>query len=529
MASARPIQRPSALQSGAIALFLTALALPMAQMLVPLVPERANTENRALAGPPSLKQASLRGLRHFQQDLLGYFNDHYGFKAWLVHWDALANYRLFGTGINDGVVIGRDGWLYFQGVPKGGETGLGGAVPFSARELELIRSQLQGLDHALRARHTKLLVLLAPDKESVYSEFLPAGAPQGRRSRADQVAEALAGAGLAYVDLRRPLQAAKSEFNAPLYYLTDTHWNPLGAFVGQRELYRRLRTLVPGLEAGSKGAPLVHAVPNGGNGDLAGSLGLRGSLRDFDVAVVPAGRVTAAVPLPSPYFGLNDQVLAVPGSRAPRALVFRDSFFGFLLPQLSGHFSRSVYLWQNGVDLETVDKEKPDVVILEFIERNIRQLLQPVLASRPAGADPVKGLTQLGGVPAFAIDQVNGRPLAKSLPLKPMEKLYLKGWASDSPRRASPAAVYLKAGQDYFLFERTFRPDVAAQYGVAAYNDTGIELTVQPERLKAGSTALALVILSRTGKGYYVVPLDASVDKALSASPPHPRRLGYRP
>ena len=61
----------------------------------------------------------------------------------------------------------------------------------------------------------------------------------------------------------------------------------------------------------------------------------------------------------------------IPGSTLPRAVIFRDSFASRLVPFLSEHFSRAVYLWQNDFDADVVRQEHPDVVIQEIVGRHL--------------------------------------------------------------------------------------------------------------------------------------------------------------
>ncbi len=49
--------------------------------------------------------------------------------------------------------------------------------------------------------------------------------------------------------------------------------------------------------------------------------------------------------------------------------MFRDSFATWLVPQLSENFSRVVYSWQYTFDCQLVERERPDVVIQELVER----------------------------------------------------------------------------------------------------------------------------------------------------------------
>jgi hypothetical protein len=58
----------------------------------------------------------------------------------------------------------------------------------------------------------------------------------------------------------------------------------------------------------------------------------------------------------------------------PRAVVVVDSFGGALAPYLSEHFARSVFLTRilpPDQRLAIIDRERPDVVIEEIVERNV--------------------------------------------------------------------------------------------------------------------------------------------------------------
>ena len=64
-------------------------------------------------------------------------------------------------------------------------------------------------------------------------------------------------------------------------------------------------------------------------------------------------------------------VTEIAGSSLPRAMIFRDSFVSRIVPLLSEHFSRAVYLWQNDFDADDVLQEYPDVVIQEIVGRHL--------------------------------------------------------------------------------------------------------------------------------------------------------------
>ena len=54
-----------------------------------------------------------------------------------------------------------------------------------------------------------------------------------------------------------------------------------------------------------------------------------------------------------------------------KLLVFRDSFCTTLIPILRQNFSESLFVWETKLVEDIITDEKPDIVILELIERDI--------------------------------------------------------------------------------------------------------------------------------------------------------------
>src|SRR5262249_47492351 len=114
-------------------------------------------------------------------------------------------------------------------------------------------------------------------------------------------------------------------------------------------------------------------------GDLAGMLGLQDRFREERVDLEPliplhARRNNAG------FLSLPPGVPAFKTSFAmerddptlPRAVIFRDSYTGHLVPMLSEHFRRVVYVWDYSFDRAMVERERPDVVIQELVERILK-------------------------------------------------------------------------------------------------------------------------------------------------------------
>jgi hypothetical protein len=55
----------------------------------------------------------------------------------------------------------------------------------------------------------------------------------------------------------------------------------------------------------------------------------------------------------------------------PRAVCLRDSFMTPMAPLLSAHFSRLAYYWQQNFPQDVIEREHPDIVIEEIVERDL--------------------------------------------------------------------------------------------------------------------------------------------------------------
>ena len=86
--------------------------------------------------------------------------------------------------------------------------------------------------------------MIAPNKEGIYSEFMPTRMQKARssdKSRMDVAVEYLKKHTKAvFVNLKEPILEAKSEYPYNLYFKKDTHWNNIGAYVGFEALAKVL-------------------------------------------------------------------------------------------------------------------------------------------------------------------------------------------------------------------------------------------------------------------------------------------------
>jgi hypothetical protein len=348
-----------------IAIFVAAIVVPGAGTLLHLDHERPTGEKRDLAAFPDL-HATWTSLRAFPDGFTRYFEDNFAFRTRLVRWQAAIRLDALHVSPSPAVVAGRDGWLFYA--DDGAMQDYVDEKPFTHEELEAWRTTLQHTQDWLRGRGIKYVFVIAPDKHVIYPEMFPASVRRLHdESRMDELVSYLRSYSTVNVlDLRPALLAARA--HERLYHRTDTHWNDRGAFVGYQQIVARL-----GLQPMPRQAFQARDVTTNGR-DLAGMLGLTDVLSENDLRLTEIGgrRARIVEPAhPNEFYEDARIVTEQANTRLPRAVVFRDSFASSLVPFLSEHFSRAVYLWQNNFDPAVIEQEHPGVVIQEWVGRHL--------------------------------------------------------------------------------------------------------------------------------------------------------------
>jgi hypothetical protein len=336
---------------------------------------RLAVEKRPMAETPPLSRA-VADPTAYGPALAAYCRDAAPFRDHLIRAGFRGRLAFFGQSPVPSVLVGRRGWLYFTQ-----ESALDdylNAIPLTDEAIDImVRVQVERRDW-LAARGTAFLVVLAPNKASVYPEHMPKGLhPLGTVSRVDQLVGPLRRAGVAVLDLREPLRRAKAAHRA--YLKTDTHWNKWGAFQGSAAIVDALGRRFPALPALRVADYAVEAVRQPG-GDLAEMLLMPDLLPEVDLVPRSRGPVLAhaapngAYPDPADQPERDRLAFATDRTDWPRAVFFHDSFTRPMAPYLAERFSRSVFLWSHAFAPDIIRAERPDVVVLEVVERYIYAL-----------------------------------------------------------------------------------------------------------------------------------------------------------
>jgi hypothetical protein len=357
-----------------VALFFGLVSLPgLAQVATLGGPEIG--DNRVLAPPP--RWVGFSRLRDLAKATDAYIEDHFGLRRQLVRWNSLLRYKL-GVSSTSKVVIGEDGWLFYAG-EKVLEQHTGQNV-FTPAELERWVAVMTANRDWLARRGIPSIIMIAPDKSTIYPEKLPAyPRPPGRTTRADQLAARLKGTDLVLVDPRQALVAAKARPPRP-YFEGDSHWTQAGAFVAYRQLMERVQEKFPAA---------VPALPEDYDRALARATSDQAFLLALEDDLTYAAerwtrrsshqiRTVTRNPIAGDIWVWPVRFVENDLKDRPRVLIFGDSFTDYVLGPtfLYETFRDPVYTHHNGglFDFRLVDEAKPDLVIVQLAERYLASL-----------------------------------------------------------------------------------------------------------------------------------------------------------
>jgi hypothetical protein len=387
-----------------VVVFLVVIALPMLGMLRRgAEDEIKQTERREAAAFPDVQYSrhvlvpfpKKQSLREFPPGFEAWFNDRLATRGPLLQTYNLARVwglvsgsfarPAVGQETQTPVIIGRDGWLFFSGGRMADYHR--GTHPFSEEELDTWVRVIRARRDWLRARRIRYVFVVAPNKCTIYPEFMPRSLNKVRdESRWDQLLARLRGPdGVDVVDLRPALRQAKVQRRT--FHKIDSHWNDFGAYIAYRELMRHLRKHFPDATAW----PIEDfdvTIEETAGGDLASMARSPFPFHDTLIRLVPKRKRHGGGRIVSESHGVEsgrDVVSELPVAALPTAVIVHDSFMGALAPFLNEHFRRARYRATGKFPHELIERERPAIVIEEIVERGL-------MNAHPRNPEPLRAL-----------------------------------------------------------------------------------------------------------------------------------------
>lgn len=324
--------------------------------------DTTNYENRERAPKPSLTASDYET---YPQAVNNYIDDNLPFRNQFISLNSMVDFYLFHQSVDDRVSIGKEGWLFLDNPDEGDPMAyFQGTNLLTDAELEQIAGNLVAQRNILREMGKEFIVYIAPNKSRVYPEYVADSyGPMAESCMSSQLIRYLR----EHTDLRvvspyEDLLAAKNQVPENLYYLTDTHWNALGGYVGARALLQELGislppigdlTVIPGAET---------------SGDLANMLHLGPQMAHLDREYSLSGlEHKEPVQLEHQFYGAYSY--ACQGADPRKLYVVRDSFGSAMAPYLGSCFSETYLRHKSTYTFEDLLAQDPDIVVYEALER----------------------------------------------------------------------------------------------------------------------------------------------------------------
>lgn len=347
-----------------IGIFWSILLLPnILWLFAPPEMKNENIEKRTLASFPVF---SWEQLEDYPGEMEKYINDHAAFRNQFLSLNSGINFLLFQSVDSEDVIRGKEGWYFFR-VGRSVQDYRGQDL-FAPEELAVIGEKVRQVQQYYQERGITFMMLLAPNKESIYREYMPdAFTRLSEVNRYDQVADYLR------QETHVPVVAPKKYFlenrEWPWYYKTDTHWNDLGSFIALQMMVEVLGGEPVSLEEMDVSAEMWDG------GDLPPLCHLPDFLTEDTFYTVHG--YYDEVEVNTLDMQADGTVLLTEAANAPdkrRIALYRDSFSYSLMNHIPKYFQYVDSYYYNRFLPEYLDNNVPDVVVYEIVERDLDRI-----------------------------------------------------------------------------------------------------------------------------------------------------------
>ncbi|MEZ0484724.1 alginate O-acetyltransferase AlgX-related protein [Fibrella aquatica] len=365
-----------------VACFFLLICLPVIDQVLGISSFRT-MEKKSSSLPEAGSLHSIQSLKKAVRKFDTYYKTNFGGRNGLVFLHSTLHYYVLNDSpVPQQVILGKKGWLYVGDQYNRVMQQHQGLWPLPLDSAKAIAQYIADVHQKLANKGIQLYILIAPDSHSIYPEYLPdhlspcpqvqadglckePETPHDVLSRAMQKQPAVP-----FLDIRDALRKAKQRID--VYKETDTHWSSYGAFIGTASLVNRIRQKFPTIRP-IRWSEYDMQIMRGGSGDLAALMMLQGQVKDqtfCSIVIKPAVRAVAtqqATDKQASHFQGKDP-------SQPSMIFFGDSFSEGMLAYIPSYFSRSTAVHQPTLDWKRIDRERPDIVVVEIVERNLRDL-----------------------------------------------------------------------------------------------------------------------------------------------------------
>lgn len=324
--------------------------------------DQTNYENRVLYQKPEL---SFQNIVSFPTEYENYYNDHIPFKNEIRKSRASVLYNLFKTSASERVIVGYDGWLFYNSIKSEGKTvdtvtDFRNITSYSLADKQQIKNSLEASNNFLKEKNIEFYLLVIPNKENVYSDYMPKSIhrnPSRSTSKTEEVLNYLKeNSDISFVYPKQSL--IENRTIAGTYCKYDTHWNSYGAYLTTLDLMKKI-------EPDFIVQDILFDEQDGDN-DLANMNLMKDNLKQKEPKV---SNFYSEIDYNCENIEKYQLCSSNQAIYEETVLIIGDSFRTALMNYLPKLYQKTLFVHNNAYNFTLIDKYQPDIVIFESVER----------------------------------------------------------------------------------------------------------------------------------------------------------------
>ena len=321
------------------------------------------------------------GVNRFFPQLNCFLDDQFPGRLRIISNHNWMEYSLFNVIVSNEPLVhfGKNGWMYYMG--DNVKEMYQNKHPLTPGELKKIKDQLEKHRDWLKSKNIRYYIFFPNISNFAYEENLGRNLYRiNSKSKIEQLLEYLKEhSSLDIIDVNTPIREAKRKYQRDLYYSVDSHWNLFGTYFAYKAIIDHIRKDFPTVPEPVPLKEIKWITTLNDAADLIQLISLTGYINRIEYIPLHS-RIKEGPNLIPPdypeYKSLQAMILKQNNDESlPRVVINRDSYSNYFMPYFSSHFSRTLYLWTPLFYSTIIEKEKPDIVILEMLDRFLYDLL----------------------------------------------------------------------------------------------------------------------------------------------------------
>lgn len=292
-----------------------------------------------------------------------FYTENFGLKAELFSlYKTIKTKALKDDVLPNRVVAGKEEWYFLGNHYNNVLDDSFGNKAISNYELFLIFEKISHLKKSLQKRGIDLILVVPPNKHSIYGENLPFQLSKNPTVLSQLKSHLKKTIDFEIFDLSSAISGQKNEHQ--MYYRSNTHWTDIGAFYGYNKtmeiIENKTQTIYPKVTLADYD-PILMPIKEA---DITKMIQL-----DVKEKVIYLQKKTPEKGMFIQTDGIYIQFKNARGKK--KLLMYKDSFANAMIPFFNESFAEAWYTTVYNIDYDFIDRIKPDVVVIEIVERNL--------------------------------------------------------------------------------------------------------------------------------------------------------------